>query len=106
MAAPHNLADSFSHPLVGISHGTGHAEFEVAKPSFQDRIDLDYDVRNAATASTAEFLPKFIAELLTALIPWPFHPATSLVAFEMVPQEVESTLSHSRDYPGFGRMQF
>ena len=95
MAAPHNLTNSFADPLVGISHGTGHAEFEVAKPSFEDRIDLDYDVRNAATASTVEFLPKLIAELLTALIPWPFHPATHLVAFEMIPQEVESTLSHS-----------
>ena len=106
MTASHNLTNSFSDPLVGISHGTGHAEFEVPEPSFEDRIDLDDDVRNAATASTVEFLPKFIAELLTALIPWPFHPATSLVTFKMIPQEVESTLSHSRDYPGFDRMEF
>src|SRR5258708_39751467 len=99
MAAPHNLTNSFPDPLVGISQGTGPAEFEVTKPPFEDRIDLDDDVRSAATASTAEFFAKFIAELLTALVPWPFHPATNLVAFEMIPPELESPLPTTRAFP-------
>ena len=63
VAASHNLTNPFSDPFVCVFHGAGHAEFEVPKPAFQDWIDLDYDVRNAATTSTAEFLPKVIAEL-------------------------------------------
>jgi hypothetical protein len=51
VAPPYDLANPFSHPFIDISHGAGHAEFEVAQPSPQDRIDLDYDARNASTAS-------------------------------------------------------
>jgi len=106
VTAPHNLTNPISHPLVGISHGARHAVFEVAKPSLQDRIDLEYDVRDAPAASSAEFLAKCIAELFAALFPRPFQPTTLVVTFEMIPQEIESTLSLSGNYPGLGRMQF